>query len=164
MRAEIFWAPARVGCRLAILPRPRGGDWLFEELAELRGVGLDVLVSLLTAEEVVELELSGEPAACAAVGIAFLSLPIADRGVPEARAAEALVSRLVAELALGRAVGVHCRFGVGRSSLIAASALSRRGVAVDEAFQALEEARGRKVPDVEEQRRWVERFAAASLR
>jgi protein-tyrosine phosphatase len=59
----------------------------------------------------------------------------------------------------GKAVGVHCRAGIGRSSLIAVSALIRAGFSADSAFRLAEEARGCPVPDTPEQRRWVERFA-----
>ena len=41
-----------------MLPRPRGGDWLADEIRSLRACGVDVLVSLLTGEEVGELDLA----------------------------------------------------------------------------------------------------------
>src|SRR5438046_543366 len=70
MRAEIFWldrTPAAAG-RLAVLPRPRGGDWLEDEVRSLRAAGVDTLVCLLTKEEVTELDLADEAACCAAAG------------------------------------------------------------------------------------------------
>ncbi len=47
-------------CRLAILPRPRGFDWLADDIAAARRAGVDVLVSALTETESEELGLSEE--------------------------------------------------------------------------------------------------------
>src|SRR5262245_18959672 len=121
MRAEIFWIEGLGRGRLAVLPRPRGGDWLEDEVRSLRACGVDVLVSLLTREEVGELDLVDEAGCCAACGIELVSFPFADRGVPaSASDALGLVRRLAALLAGGKAVAIHCRQGVGRSSLVAA--------------------------------------------
>ena len=56
MLAEVHWIKG-LPCRLAILPRPRSGDWLEDEIRSLRGQGIDVLVSLLTPDETAELGL-----------------------------------------------------------------------------------------------------------
>ncbi len=47
MKAEVYWV-TEAPDRLAVLPRPRGGDYLVDEIASLHDQGLDVLVSLLT--------------------------------------------------------------------------------------------------------------------
>jgi len=49
----------------------------------------------------------------------------------------------------GKAVGVHCRAGIGRSSMIVASALIQNGLSVDSAFRSIQESRGCSVPGVE---------------
>jgi Polymorphic toxin system, DSP-PTPase phosphatase len=105
------------------MARPRGGDWLGDETALLREAGTDVLVSMLTASELRELELGEEPAAATDAGMRFIELPAPDRGTPDLRAFRAVVAELTAELALGHAVVVHCRMGIGRSSLVAAGVL-----------------------------------------
>ena len=82
MRPEVYWID-RVGAGLVgIMPRPRGGDWLDDEIRSLAKVGVNVLVSLLTADEVAELELQDEERLCGDCGIRFISFPIPDRGVP----------------------------------------------------------------------------------
>jgi hypothetical protein len=48
------------GVRLGIMPRPRGNDWLPDDLRILRQAGVDVIVSALTASEAEELGLSAE--------------------------------------------------------------------------------------------------------
>lgn len=75
--------------RLAIVPRPRGGDWLGEDVCSWQEAGLDVVVSLLTHDENTELELNREELLCRARGIQFYAYPIQDRGVPTSRKAAA---------------------------------------------------------------------------
>ena len=47
---------------------------------------------------------------------------------------------------------IHCRAGIGRSSLLAAAVLRVEGRTADEAWQRITEARGLPVPDTDEQR------------
>ena len=68
MRPEIYRVGPVEHGRLAIVPRPRGGDWLADEIQALREAGVDVLVSLLTADEVAELDLAREEAWCHTMG------------------------------------------------------------------------------------------------
>src|SRR5262245_36465049 len=125
MRTEIFWIEGTPAGRLGVLPRPRGCGWLDDEVRSLRSGGVDVLVSLLTPEEVGELDLADEAVCCFACGIEFVALPISDRGVPpSASHAAELVRRLASLLAGGKGVAIHCRQGVGRSALVAACVLA----------------------------------------
>ena len=55
MLAQLYWIDAPTGRRLAILARPRGGDWLEDEVRSWRGQGIDVVVSLLTPAEILSL-------------------------------------------------------------------------------------------------------------
>lgn len=147
--------------RLAIVARPRGGDWLEDDLRALARTPLDVVVSLLEPAEAVELELQDEAELCHRAGLRFVSLPVADRGVPDDRTAFGLVvTDLVRELAAGRGVGIHCRMGVGRSAVVAACVLQRLGLDVDNAWRRVGEARGRDVPDTQRQCEWVTLWAA----
>jgi hypothetical protein len=83
MNVDIYWIPGEPGPPLGIMPRPRGGDWLQDEIRSLRSQAVDVLVSLLTPIEVEELDLADEAAACRTFGIHFLSFPILDRPIPD---------------------------------------------------------------------------------
>jgi hypothetical protein len=71
--------------RLAIALRPRGGDWLRDELHAWRAIGMNVVVSALTADEAHDLELDDEAKACREEGLDYVSFPIEDRSVPESR-------------------------------------------------------------------------------
>lgn len=158
MKAEIYWiteAPVRIG----ILPRPRGGDWLDDEIASLAAQGVDILVSLLTQEEAADLELVDEAASCKANGVTFISFPIEDRGIPdERRAVRALIDELCEVLEQKKGVAIHCRAGIGRSSMIAALVLAAIDVPIDDTFRMIASARGCEVPDTPQQREWVLRF------
>jgi protein-tyrosine phosphatase len=160
MRSEVFWID-RVGeGLLGIMPRPRGGDWLGDELQALAKAGVNVLVSLLTPDEAAELGLQDEERLCGDCGLRFISFPIPDRGVPYSiPEAGRTVDLILEELWAGKAVAVHCRMGIGRSALIAACLLKSQGIGVDAAFAMISRARGFSVPDTAEQREWVEKFA-----
>lgn len=45
MRAEIYTIGDLARGRLSIMARPRGGDWLADEMQSLRDAGVDALVS-----------------------------------------------------------------------------------------------------------------------
>ena len=93
MNPDLFWIPGPWRGRLAIVARPRGGDWLDDEASDWRKAGVDVVVSLLESDEAAQLNLLDEPRAAEANGIRFISLPIPDRGVPtSATAATSLIA------------------------------------------------------------------------
>jgi protein-tyrosine phosphatase len=156
MVKSIYWVTGVSPGRLAIVTRPRGGDWLADDLARLRLTGFDVVASLLTVEESAELGLTDEAAAAEAADLEFLSLPIPDRGVPrDFDTARATVTHLSKRLADGCTIAVHCRLSAGRSSLIVAALLVLTGRAVDEAWRLVGEARGLPGPDTDAQREWL---------
>jgi len=155
-----FWI-RREGLRLAITPRPRGYDWLVDDIRLLKRAGVDVLVSALTPYETEDMGLLEESQCCQNYGLEFFSFPIEDRSVPASFSEfDGLLNSLTDRLCKGKAVGVHCRAGIGRSSMIVASALIRDGLSVDSAFRAIQDARGCSVPDTAEQRQWVERYSS----
>ena len=156
IRSTIYWVGTGTRGRLGILARPRAGDWLEDEMKALRDAGVEILVSLLTPEEETELELEAEKKWCESAAMKFLSFPIDDRGTPDSdREALASINGLESAGSDGKTVAVHCRMGIGRSSLIAASVMVRLGIDGNVAFERLAASRGLAVPDTEEQRRWV---------
>ena len=159
---NLYWINAQ-GFRLAIVPRPRGQDWLPDDIDLLRRAGISVIVSALTPSETEDLGLLREAECCRTKGIKFLSFPIEDRSVPlSSNSFSELLNSLKASLGEGKAVGVHCRAGIGRSSLIAAALLIQNGLSPDAAFLTIQEARGCPVPDTVEQRNWVERYRGSN--
>jgi protein-tyrosine phosphatase len=143
-----FWVDTANQLRVAIVPRPRGGDWLEDEVAQIKRAGVDVLVSMLQADEAAELGLSAEAELCEAGGIIFRSFPIPDRETPRATASfSQFVEDLRAEVHAGHSVAVHCRASIGRSSLLLAALLTAEGFTAEDAFRRLSIARGLQVPD-----------------
>jgi len=158
---QIFWVEGVLPGRLGICARPRANDWLDDELRGARSNGVDVLVSLLEASEASELGLSDEGDAAVRAGLEFWPFPIVDRKPPEVtEQATAFAQRLHAAVLAGKSVVVHCRMGIGRSSLIAGAVLVLSGATSDEAWARLSRARGMVVPDTFVQKTWLDDFAA----
>src|SRR5206468_1255568 len=67
---------------LSIVRRPRGGDGLADDIRTLKTAGVHRLVSMLTPEEEAAFDLTAEAECCRAVGIDYLSVPVADFGIP----------------------------------------------------------------------------------
>ena len=159
MKIDVYWIPETPIGRLAIMPRPRAGDWLEDELQAWHRDGVDVIVCLLTQPELRELGLQNEAAVAQAQGMQFISYPISDYQVPPSISDTLkLVDQIHTLLQAHKGVLIHCQMGIGRSSTIAACVLQKQGLDADTAFQALQTARGLRVPDTDEQRRWATNF------
>ncbi len=150
---------------VALAARPRGGDWLPDEIATWRRSGINVVVSLLTRDEEEDLQLSDEGREARSQGLEFVSFPIPDRDVPalESKLAQ-LLQELEQKFSSGKNVVVHCRQGVGRSGLVAACLLVKRGMSPGAAVETVSQARGIPVPETPEQREWIDHYAAVSMR
>ncbi len=156
MTAEIYWIDLATRGRLAIVGRPRAGDWLADEIADWKASGLTDIVSLLEASEVREIGLLQEAQWCARAGLGFEIFPIPDRSVPASiPAARALWAGLAEKVRGGQAVGIHIRASIGRggfdgggcSGTVGHSA--QGGVAADVGYARP------PVPDTEGQRQWL---------
>lgn len=164
MKPDLFWIPGPWRGSLAIVARPRGGEWLEDEAKEWRQAGLDVVVSLLENDESAELNLASEQGIAESHGIRFISFPIQDRGVPVSqKEALSLLAMITTVLEEGRNVAIHCRQSVGRSGLIAAGLLIFSGMDVDAAVQAVSAARGQTVPETDAQFQWIRQLPSAHL-
>ena len=71
MKTTAYWIPGGWPGRLGIVPRPRGGDWLDEEVRAWRAAGINVVVSALTPTETGEFSLGQEQQECRAQGIEY---------------------------------------------------------------------------------------------
>lgn len=160
---DIYWLPGPWLGKLSILARPRPGDWLRDEVEGWRAASVHVVVSLLCNLEELELGLTEEADVVQRNGLRFISFPIEDYAVPSSEdALRRLLTDLDGLLTQGKNVGIHCRGGIGRSSLVAACLLVNCGLTVQESFQLITKSRGVAVPDTLDQREWVSDFARVS--
>lgn len=146
--------PTGTAGRLAILPRPRGGDSLETDVSNWSDSGIDTVVCLLTPDEIAEFELANEGLHCEDVGILFHAFPIPRHGIPGAGFGQ-LVQTIVEDLRLGRMVGLHGRQGVGRVGLVSLAVLNDLGKPIADAIRIVSEARGVPVPETPEQQVWI---------
>jgi protein-tyrosine phosphatase len=141
--------------RLSTMAKPRGGDWLHDEMTALRAEGVDVLVCALTPPELDETGLETEAQEALNAGLYFVAIPIPDRHVPDLATVLPTLRQLAEQLYGGAHIVTHCRFGIGRASLLAAALLILNGNDPDAVWNQLEQVRGLTVPDTTEQREWT---------
>jgi protein-tyrosine phosphatase len=70
-----------------------------------------------------------------------------------------LLLKLIQKSSKEKKVAVHCRQGIGRSSLLSAAVLVAAGEDLDKAVNSIRDARGLEVPETTEQRKWLDQFA-----
>lgn len=156
---DIYWIQHDDHPRLAIVARPRGNDGLEDDLANLKRGRIEVLVSLLVPDEVVDYGLGAEGEIAERLGIQFVSYPVPDSTTPaDIDSFRLLVAQLADAVRAGNHVGVHCRGCIGRSVVLTAAVLAHLGFEAADALGLIEEARGCPVPETREQRNWILKF------
>ncbi len=162
MWTELHWVDGPWPGKLAMSARPRGGDWLEDELAGWHRAGVNTVVSLLTRDEEQTLDLKREAGLVKAQAMDFISFPIDDRQVPSSQAALAsALEKINADLSSGKNVLIHCRQGIGRSGLVAACLLVTKGWDPSAAVEHVSAVRSLAIPETLEQRRWIDQYAAS---
>ncbi len=141
--------------QLSVMAKPVGGEWLEDEIAGLKQLDVNHVVSLLEPSEEHDVGLVEEASLCRSNNIKFTSFPIPDRGLPDSDAAHAISSDLFEAISTGEHVVIHCRAGIGRTGIMASAILIKSGCSAQEALQAVSKARGVEVPDTDEQIQWV---------
>jgi protein-tyrosine phosphatase len=159
---KLYWINQYRGGNLAIMPAPREPERIEDTILGWRTEGVDCVVSLLETKEIPGLGVA-ERELCREFGIDFVSFPLPDKSVPASlEAFSALVGPLAERVSAGQNVAIHCRAGIGRSTVLAASVLIWLGVDAAMALDMIADARGIEVPETEEQRQWILGFLPAS--
>lgn len=139
-----------------MMARPRGNDWLEDDIQKLLLHEVDTVVSLLEPTEIRELGLSKEAEFCQTSGIDFINYPIPDRGLPSSQSLfNELILILDQKLKKDNKIVVHCRMGIGRASIMCAALLIKNNVDPLIVFDLLSEIRTLQVPDTVEQAQWI---------
>lgn len=139
--------------------RPRGDDWLEDELKSYHMIGLEHVISLLTDSEMKYYGLIREGVILSDLGIQFTRFPVPDFSVPEEEGDFLSLGLDLYERAKeGEKILIHCAGGVGRSSLLCSVILHFAGFSAEESLEMLEKSRGHEMPDTEKQRCFIERI------
>lgn len=159
MNGGIFeWIDADGRFRLALMPRPPGGQRLDLALRALRREGVDLLVSLQPEEEAAWCGLEREADAAELAGMDFLRFAIPDHDVPDdPEDMVTFADEVLRRLDAGQGALLHCFAGIGRSGILAVGIMMRAGYSYDDAAYRAMSARKLRVPETEEQSRWVRR-------
>ncbi|MCF6406439.1 dual specificity protein phosphatase family protein [Chitinophaga filiformis] len=144
------------------MARPRGNEWLEEELLSIKKQGTKVIVSLLEKDEILELGLERQATLCAKHGIEYLHFPIPDRSIPDnEKNVQHFIRQVKERIDRGDCTVVHCRMGIGRSSIIAGCLMVQDGFKPDDVCSYISKIRGLRVPDTDEQENWLKRISHA---
>ena len=138
------------------MARPRGDNWLEDEINHLKNNEVGVLVSLLERDEIYDLKLDNEEYICTTKNITYINFPIPDRDIPKQNGdTDKLIGTLTKKIDEGQSVVIHCRMGIGRSSIIAASVLLKYKHKAKDIIENISSIRGLKVPDTDKQLSWL---------
>lgn len=133
--------------QLLLTPCPGTKDVaLMDSLQQLKAAGARTLITLMTAEELLEYGVADIEQQAAEMGFAWLHLPIEDEAVPDAMFEQQWQqqrSELHQCLQAGGGIAIHCKGGAGRTGLIAARLMLERGQLLEEIIPAIQALRPR---------------------
>ena len=162
MHCTAYIVEARGNAKLAIMPRPRRGEWLRDDISSLSSQGFGLVVSLLEKDETRNLGLAEEAELVRELGMEFVTIPIPDLSTPPLDVAmKATISSLAEAWCGGTSIVIHCRMAYGRAPMIAACILVCCGQTAERAIAEVAAARGVPVPETPVQREWIFNYEKA---
>ena len=151
---RFYWVESPVG-RIATAAAPNA-DRMIEEIIDTREEKVEFVLSLLQVDEATEIGLIDEELSLEAAGIGFRQIAIADFGIPEnSLEIDSVIVDMAKYLETGGSLVVHCRGGIGRSSIVVSAILTHLGVKSSDSMRHIEKARGLRVPETSSQREWA---------
>jgi len=148
--------------QIALSPAPRA-DYLQQEIARWYAEGYRTVVSMLTDQECQRHGLVDEQSQVLAQGMRFYRFAIRDEVAASDTQMLSFIEQLADEKVLEQKLLVHCRGGVGRSSMLIALLAARHGITTDSSFALISQARGEQAPESEVQSNWVKQLAGCWL-
>lgn len=145
---DSFASPGLPG-RLLFTPCPGTRDTTLDEALEtLKAAGASGLITLMPMDELLQNGAGDIGQRCEAHGLRWFHLPVADEQSPAQDFDEAWLRDwpgIEEMLEQGAALAIHCKGGSGRTGLIAARILIARGMAADEASDAVQQLRPKAI-------------------
>ncbi len=145
---DVLDIPGYAG-RLMFTPCPgtKGTD-VSEALTTIESAGAQVLITLMPNAELAANHADDLPARCAELGMEWLQLPVSDEQVPQADFDSAWHRHreiILARLAEGATLAIHCKGGSGRTGLIAARILIELGMPRETAVKEVQARRPKAI-------------------
>ena len=138
-----------------ISPHPDGGFGLQDDLKLYLNNG-DLLVSHLTQNEVIVLQLEHVDKVCSDNGFNFKSYAIPDGDIPDIDNYILFIRYLYTQTLSGKKIMIHCWGGAGRSALTAISLYVLHGLSFNIALTLVREKREYEVPQTQKQYKFLE--------
>lgn len=115
-----------------------------EALAELKQAGATALITVMPASELTDNAVDHLPEECAAQNLEWFHLPVADEQAPGPdfdAAWHQHRERIMALLASGQTIAIHCKGGSGRTGLVAGQLLVASGHTLESATSKVQSVR-----------------------
>lgn len=154
----IYWIDQIGNCQIAISARPQGFEQLESEIVQLCYQNINLIVSLLEANEIEEFGLSKEEFYCKKYNIKFESLPIRDNFIPGFQRFADKIDRVFLEINSIENFVIHCNHGLGRSGLFVAGLLLKSGMNLESVLKMIELKRGFKCPTSISQMKFIRTY------
>ena len=161
---RVDWlAPARPDLGITLLPGRRDyGRDLASDLAALRAAGVTHLISVVTPDELADYGAEALPGAARDAGLACYEEALLDQRATTPEQMDRIARWLDGAFAAGGRAVLHCVAGLGRSGMVAASYLARRGMSADAAIALVRERRSPRAVETAAQEEFVHRYAAGA--
>ena len=156
MYTDLYKIKLKESGSLSISARPRGYEWLENEIIAWRKAGITHVLSLLEKKESLNLGLRDEAFFSHEAKMRFTNFCIPDMQIPnDLNSFIDLALNLSHEIQSSEWIHIHCRAGIGRSGLMASTILFFLGYEPQEAIDSISKCRKLEIPDTEEQKLFV---------
>ena len=155
MSTKLYWLPTGPSFgpgRVALSACPRDG------IASVVASGVNVVVTLITHEEMADVGVSDLSEQCRAGDLTHIHQPIDDYSIPSVADAHVLVGTLRQIQSTGKNILIHCMGGLGRSGLLCALLLVDSGLDPNDAIAIVRDVRSPKAIETPEQELFVRNF------